>query len=241
MIKLREFIVPIFFTRRCRYCKTVIDVRKRICPQCEKEIFRIEGDICFKCGYAKDDCLCNQKSHHYMRVCAPYYYAGAAKKAIKRLKYSDDTYIAETLAQDMAESFKKHYDEMDFDFCTFVPCHRRELRKREYNQAQLLAKNLSQMLDIPCKSLLKKTNYTKPQHTLSESMRSGNLLGSIQLNKKYFEKIRGARILLCDDVKTTGSTLDECAKTLLICGAAEVDCITVCIARKDKINKDSES
>ena len=114
-----------------------------------------------------------------MRVCAPYYYAGAAKKAIKRLKYSDDTYIAETLAQDMAESFKKHYGEMDFDFCTFVPCHRRELRKREYNQAQLLAKNLSQMLDIPCKSLLKKTNYTKPQHTLSESMRSPHACPSI--------------------------------------------------------------
>ncbi len=240
-MKLREFIVVTLYTRKCRYCKTVIDVREKICPQCKNEIFRIEGDICFKCGYSQEDCVCNKKSQHYMRICAPYYYSGAAKKAIKRLKYSDDTYIAETLADDMAEAFKKHYGEMDFDFCTFVPSHKKDLRKREYNQAQLLAKSLSKTLDIPCKKLLIKPISTKPQHTLSENLRSGNLLGSIQMNQKYFEKIRGARILLCDDIKTTGSTLNECAKTLMICGAAEVDCITVCITKKDKINKDSEN
>ncbi len=241
MIKLKELINTILFTRRCRYCKTVIDVRKNICPQCENEIFRIEGDVCFKCGYSANDCLCNKKSQHYLRICAPYYYAGAAKKAIKRLKYSNDTYIAETLAEDMAEAFKKHYGEMDFDFCTFVPSHKKEMKKRGYNQAQLLAENLSKILEIPCEKLLIKNAVTTPQHTLNESMRSGNLLGSMQLNPHFFEKIRDARILLCDDVKTTGSTLNECAKTLMICGAAEVDCITVCVAKKDKKIKDSES
>lgn len=240
MKKLKKLIYTILYTSRCRYCKTVVDVRKNICPQCENEIHRIEGDVCFKCGYSVADCVCNKKAQQYMRVCAPYYYSGAAKKAIKRLKYNKDTYIVPTLAGDMAETFKKHYGEMDFDFCTFVPSHKKEQKERGYNQAELLARNLSEKLDIPFENLLIKTAVTQPQHTLNESMRSGNLLGSIQVNPKYFEKIQGSRILLCDDIKTTGSTLSECAKTLMICGAAEVDCITYCIAKKSK-TKNSES
>lgn len=236
MKDFKEIIRAIIYTRRCRYCKNIVDVRKNICPRCENEIFRIEGKICFKCGYSIDECVCNKKSAHYLRICAPYYYAGAAKRAVKRLKYSNDTYIAKTLAEDMAEAFKAHYSEMDFDFCTYVPSHKKEMKKRGYNQAQLLAENLSAILDIPCEKLLIKTMVTSPQHTLNESMRSGNLLGSIQLNSDCFEKIQDARILLCDDIKTTGSTLNECAKTLMICGAAEVDCITFCITKKDKKN-----
>ncbi len=241
MKKLTDFLIAIFYTRRCRYCRTVIDIRERVCSRCKNEIFRIEGDVCFKCGYSQNECVCKKKSQHYMRICAPYYYSGAAKRAIKRLKYSEDIDISYTLAEDMAETFKKHYSEMDFDYCTFVPSHRREQRKRGYNQAQLLAQHLSKELGIPCKELLVKTAVTKPQHTLNESMRSGNLLGSIQVKSRYFKKIQGARILLCDDVKTTGSTLNECAKTLMICGAAEVDCITYCIAKNDKKTKNSES
>lgn len=241
MKKLTDFLIAIFYTRRCRYCRTVIDIRERVCSRCKNEIFHIEGDVCFKCGYLQNECVCKKKSQHYMRICAPYYYSGAAKRAIKRLKYSEDIDISYTLAEDMAETFKKHYSEMDFDYCTFVPSHRREQRKRGYNQAQLLAQHLSKELGIPCKELLVKTAVTKPQHTLNESMRSGNLLGSIQVKSRYFKKIQGARILLCDDVKTTGSTLNECAKTLMICGAAEVDCITYCIAKNDKKTKNSES
>ncbi len=241
MKKLIDFLIAIFYTRRCRYCRTVIDIREHICPRCENEIHRIEGNVCFKCGYSENECVCKKKSQHYMRICAPYYYSGAAKRAIKRLKYSEDIDISYTLAEDMAETFKKHYSEMDFDYCTFVPSHRREQRKRGYNQAQLLAQHLSKELGIPCKELLVKTAITTPQHTLNESMRSGNLLGSMQVKSRYFEKIRGARILLCDDVKTTGSTLNECAKTLMICGATEIDCITYCVAKNDKKTKNSES
>lgn len=240
MKKIRDLIVTVFYTRRCRYCKTVIDVRENICSQCKDEIFRIEGDICFKCGFSEKECVCKKKSNLYARICAPYYYSGAAKKAIKRLKYKEDTYIVTSLAEDMAEAFKTHYGEMDFDFCTFVPAHKKNVKKRGYNQAQLLAEELSRILGIPCKRLLVKTAFTSPQHTLNESMRSGNLLGSIQLNHRYAEKIKDTRILLCDDIKTTGSTLNECAKTLMIHGAAEVDCITYCIAKNDK-KRSSES
>ena len=234
MEKLKNFIKVIFYTRKCRYCKRVIDVRKTVCPQCENDIVRIEGDVCYRCGLQTSDCHCKKKAHHYLRICAPYYYSGAAKRAVIRLKYSKDVYIARPLAEDMADTVNKHYGEIDFDFCTFVPSHKKDVKRRGYNQAQLLANELGDILGIPCEELLIKTVITTPQHTLNESMRSGNLLGSIQTNPAFFEKIQNARILLCDDIKTTGSTLDECAKTLLICGAAEVDCVTVCIAKKTK-------
>ncbi|MBQ8182696.1 MAG: ComF family protein [Clostridia bacterium] len=224
----------IIFTRRCRYCKTVVDVRKDVCPQCENEIFKIYGDICFRCGCSLKECTCKKKASLYARVCAPYYYKGAAKRAVTRLKFYNDPYMAETLAQDMAECFKTHYGEMDFDICTFVPSHKAEIKNRGYNQAQLLAEKLSEILGIPCKPLLYKTIPTKPQHTLDETMRAGNLLGSIVINPEFETKLQDTRILLCDDVKTTGATLNECTKTLLINGAAEVDCIAVCVAHKEK-------
>lgn len=233
MKKLADFLIAIFYTRRCRYCRKVIDIRERICPDCKKDIPRIEGPVCYNCGFSQKECVCKKKSQHYMRICAPYYYSGAAKRAVKKLKYSDDIDISYILAEDMAATYKEHYSEMDFDYCTFVPSHKKEQRKRGFNQAQLLAQHLSKELGIPCKELLIKTALTTPQHTLNESMRSGNLLGAMQVKDRHLEKIRGARILLCDDVKTTGSTLNECAKTLMICGAAEVDCITYCIAKKD--------
>ena len=172
-----------------------------------------------------------------MSVCAPYYYDGAVKKAIGLLKFHNNKNMAETLAKDMAETFNERYGELDFDICTFVPAHKKELKKRGYNQAQLIAENLSKEIGVPFVEILEKNFETEPQHSLNQSMRSGNLLGAIGLKEKIKTNITGKRILICDDVKTTGATLDECAKTLLINGATEVRCIAACIAKNNSIQK----
>ena len=227
--KLKDIILSVFFTKRCRFCRKVTDIRKDVCEICENEIFTIDGEICLKCGSEKAKCRCKRKSEFYISVCAPYYYKGAAKKAVTLLKFHNDTDIAETLALDMAETFRKRYGEIDFDFCTFVPAHKNEFKKRGYNQAELLCRNLSEEIGTPFLEMLEKPFETAPQHSLNESMRSGNLLGAITIKDNIHPHIEGKRILLSDDIKTTGATLDECAKTLLINGAAEVRCITVCI------------
>lgn len=227
--KLKEIILSLFFTQRCRFCRKVIDIRKSTCDICEDELFKIEGDICFKCGSEKSNCRCKRKPGYYMSICAPYYYKGAAKKAITLLKFHKDINMAEPLAKDMAETLRQRYGEIDFDFCTFVPAHKNELKHRGYNQAELLCKNLSAETGIPFIDILEKPFETAPQHTLNEAMRSGNLLGAITLKKDSHSLIKDKRILLCDDIKTTGATLDECAKTLLINGASEVRCIAVCV------------
>ena len=97
-----------------------------------------------------------------------------------------------------------------------------------------VSKRFAEKTKIPFLNLLQKDFKTSEQHTLNESARKGNLLGAFSLNPKMKESIRDTRILLCDDIKTTGSTLDECAKTLLIGGAAEGRCITLCVTKNNK-------
>lgn len=232
--KIKDILLSVLFTKRCRFCESITDIRKEVCEKCKNEIFTIDGDICLKCGCKKADCTCKGKAGYYMSVCAPYYYYGALKKAIGLLKFHNNKNMAETLAKDMAKTFQERYGELDFDICTFVPAHKKELKKRGYNQAQLIAKSLSKEIGVPFYEILEKNFETAPQHSLNQSMRSGNLLGAIGLKENTQTDITGKRILICDDVKTTGATLDECAKTLLINGAAEVRCITACIAKNNK-------
>lgn len=231
-LKIKDYSVSALFTKRCRFCETVTDIRREICKKCENEIFTVDGEICFKCGCKKSDCSCKGKSKYYTSVCAPYYYDGAAKKAVFLLKFHNNKNIAETLAEDMAKTFFERYGELDFDICTFVPAHKNELKRRGYNQAQLLAEHLSENIGVPLFQVLEKNFETAPQHSLNEAMRSGNLLGTLSVKENCGTDITDKRILLCDDVKTTGATLNECAKTLLINGAAEVRCFTVCVRRK---------
>jgi ComF family protein len=232
--KIIDFLISVFFTKQCKFCNTVIDIREDVCEKCKNNIVAIEGAICMKCGYKSSDCICGEKSKYYMSVCAPYYYEGGVKTAIKLLKFHNNKYMAKTLAKEMAKTVTERYGELDFDLCTFVPAHKKEQKQRGYNQAQLISQNLSRELGITYCQLLEKTFQTVPQHSLSQSMRSGNLLGAIALKGNCKFDIKDKRILICDDVKTTGSTLDECAKTLLVNGAAEVRCIAACIVKKSE-------
>lgn len=232
MKDIKQYLLSIFFPKRCKYCGCVIDMRDELCNTCEKTLMKIEGEICKRCGVSKDLCSCGGKKSYYEGICAPFYYEGAVSKAIWNLKFRNKTEFAETLAEEMARCFQERLSEYDFDFCTFVPSAKEDIKKRGYNQADLLARQVGTLIGIPCKELLIKNRPTKPQHTLPEMKRSGNLLGCFEV--KDGEEFENARILLCDDVKTTGATLNECAKTLLIGGASEVFCLTAAITSRHK-------
>ena len=228
-------LIKLLYPQRCKYCNNVIDIRRKICHTCENTLQKIEGDICKLCGVSVGDCKCGHKKHFYKYICAPFYYEGAASRAIWRFKFRDATNLSKIFAEDMAECFEKHYNGYDFDFCTFVPSSKESLKKRGYNQAELLARDFSELTNIECKELLLKTKETKIQHDLISVERSGNLAGAIEV--KYDVDLDNKRILLIDDIKTTGATLNECAKMLLIGGAAEVFCLTVAITNRE--NSDS--
>ena len=236
-MKKKNFIIKLLYPQRCKYCNIVIDIRREICHTCENTLQIIEGDICKLCGKKVNDCNCGHKKHFYKYICAPFYYDGAASRAIWRFKFRNQTKLSKVFAKDMAKCFDTYYKGYDFDLCTFVPSSKESLKKRGYNQAELLARDFSEITDIPCEEILLKTRETKIQHDLLSVERSGNLAGAIELKDGI--DLENKRILLIDDIKTTGSTLNECAKMLLIGGATEVFCLTVAITNK-KEEKNSD-
>lgn len=238
MMNIKELILSFLFTKRCRFCQNVCDIRNEICDNCTENLPEIKEKICFKCGIEASLCECKGKARFFSSVCAPYYYEGGPKRATIILKYQPIQQILQGLSADMAHCVRERYKDYAFDCIAYVPIYEKDMEKRGFNQAELLAKGLSENLNIPVYNLLLKTFETEPQHALPEMRRSGNLLGAIEFNEASGININDMRILLCDDIKTTGSTLDECAKTLLINGCAEVRCIAACIRKPKEMKKD---
>ncbi len=246
-ISLRQFILNAFFPKRCALCGTVINPHYRLCKECESGSFFIKDEICTFCGAEKQFCKCKKHKNSYSAVCAPFYYRNGAKRAVLKLKYGNGGEYAKNLSSYMAQCVKKNYSDIIIDEICFVPMTARQEKQRSFNQSELLANGLSQLLGIPVRKYLVKEFETKPQHSLKESLRKGNVLGAYNagevfenssLKQRSVEKIspEGKTILLCDDIKTTGSTLNECAKMLLLSGAKEVVCVTAAITnnRVDK-------
>jgi ComF family protein len=126
----------------------------------------------------------------------------------------------------MAEGLKRYWGPGSIDLLIPVPLHRDRLRERGFNQALLLAKELSRRTGIPCrKRILQKKNPTLPQVSLSGAEREKQVRGSFHLVGE--EAVDGKTVLLVDDVYTTGATANECSKVLLNGGAARVDVITL--------------
>lgn len=228
-----NFILDLLFTKRCKICGGICDLHKELCESCAEESSRIEGEICLKCGLPKKECVCKTPPF-FMSVCAPFYYEKGPKKAIALLKFKNDKGVTENLAKEMAECVRTRYKGFDFDCCTFTPAHKKDIKNRGYNQAERLALIVAKELDIPCYSLIQKDYLTKSQRSLPAILRTGNLAGAFSFSNDTGIDVKDMRILLCDDLKTTGATLNESTKILLFNGAAEVRCITACIKKKEK-------
>lgn len=222
----------LIFTRRCIICGQVCDIRRELCRECEESPYRIEGEICEKCGVPKKDCIC-KGAPFYMSVCAPFFYDGGPKRGFYLMKFRNDLAITEQLGKEMAQCVRERYAGYDFDCVTFTPSHKKDIRSRGYNQAKRLAEIISRELNLSCYDLISKDYQTATQHSLPGYLRTGNLAGALSYNAQADCNIENMRILLCDDLKTTGTTLNESSKILLFNGAAEIRCVTACI----KLNK----
>lgn len=232
--ELKEFLLAIIFPKRCRYCDCVVRHNEISCSNCEDNLKIIDGEICFKCGHKKDDCVCKGHKFFYEAISAPFYYDGAIKKTIRLYKFQNRIHLSDTLAEEMAKCYVNNLSEYSVDLVTFVPMSKKKLKKRGFNQAELITRKMCEILELPCEELLEKTFETPEQHFLDENLRKGNLIGVFEVKENI--DILDKRILLCDDIKTTGRTLDECAKTLLIAGASDVICLTAAISKKKKMN-----
>ena len=153
-----------------------------------------------------------------------YRYAGPVKGVVARLKYSGVKKLAEPMAADMARAYRLLLP-TGADVATFVPMHPRRRRKRGFNHAELLALSVAGAFDLPCEDLLARTKNVRQQARLSRKERLQNLRGVIDCRGS----VQGRRVLLIDDICTTGATLRACAGVLKQAGAEAV--YVLCYAR----------
>ncbi len=158
-------------------------------------------------------------------------YQGSLQEAIHQWKYQGKATLTPFLGQWMIEGLYRYWDPKHLDLLIPVPLHKQRLRERGFNQALLLVKELSHRTGIPYrKRILQKVRPTLPQVNLSGVEREKAVRGSFEIVRK--EELEEKRILLVDDVYTTGATVNECSKVLLAAGAERADVFTLAHALK---------
>ncbi len=227
---LRFYISWLLFPARCHGCDRIIQRDVFLCDDCLEKAERLENP-CTGCGKPAGECECG-RNKFTLNITAPFAYTGSIVDTIHRFKFSGDRNAHTFLAGYMAESVKERFGGVELDLVTCVPQTGRRKRQRGYNQSALLAKSCARLLGLPCKEALLKTRNTKDQHLLKAKERAENLKGAFSVNDTSV--IHGKTVLLCDDIKTTGATLNECRKTLLKAGAKEVYCVTAAVVTDNK-------
>lgn len=219
----------------CSACgkELLAHIRGGMCSECEKTSVKLGTDICGKCGRALaneaefcDTCIRNERAFVRARSC--YVYEGAPKKFVYRLKFGGRRYLAAFIAEAMVDRYLDCGFECD---CVVaVPLSAKRKRKRGYNQAELIAEELSSRLKLPLiDGALVKTKENKSQAKLKRREREENVRGVYEVTSP--ETFKGRRVLVVDDVMTTGATLGEVSRVLYKAKARSVEALTYCSTR----------
>jgi len=235
-------IADVIFPPRCITCGAILDEHGPLpfCPRCTAGIRFIASPLCPRCGIPfttpeKEDRLCGEclvTRRPFAVARAVGLYEDTLLTAIHLFKYRGRIGIGKVLGGIMADFAGGIWDMKVFSVIMPVPLHRKRLRERGFNQAVILAGKIAKRFALPLDFLtLRREVFTKPQVGLGHKERSVNVRGAFTVRKP--ERTTGKRILLVDDVYTTGSTLAECARTLLNAGADSVAILTLARAFRD--------
>ena len=208
----------------CRPCRVRIQTpASPLCPTCGAP-FRTRADIDHPCIR----CLQHPPGFGRARACAIYDAADTGQHPLKTVlqhyKYNRDVWLARPLAALLAERAPLAVG--SYDLIVPVPLHVQRLRWRGFNQAQLLAYPLARAVGVRLDPhSLERMRPTRPQVELGEKERRHNVAGAFRVT--HPERVDGRRILLVDDVYTTGATVNECSRTLMRAGSASVDVLVL--------------
>lgn len=215
-MNIKDRLLELFFPSRCAFCRRVTGDGNRLCRDCERKLPYTDTD--------------SAKQYFKNLVCcvAPLYYEGGVRQSLLRYKFGGSTANGAVYGKLMA----KCIDETDIscDIITWVPLSRRRLRKRGYDQARILAEAVAVELDVPCERLLTKIRDNPAQSGAgSFENRRKNVSGAYEAVNTA--SIENRRVLIIDDIVTTGSTLSECAHVLKNAGAG---CVYAAAAARKK-------
>ena len=192
----------------------------RKCVLCREILHRDETDLCRTCRVDQPEYPFGKKKvPHISALTAVWMYEGDVRKSIHRYKFGGARHYAEVYGRLLAMRILRDLPEAEV--ITWVPVSRKRKRQRGYDQVELLAEAVSAELRIPCEALLEKFRDNRANSGLkTPAERRANVLGVYKVPEGA--DIRGKRVLLLDDIVTTGATASECARVLLTAGAKEV-------------------
>ncbi len=236
-----QVLLDILYPVRCPVCEEIVLPRgQRICRSCREKLVYIEEPRCKRCGkpieyeeqeYCSD---CRRKNFHYDGGYAVWAYNEAMRASVAGFKYRGRKEYSVFYIQEIARLYGEAIRRLSPEAIVPVPIHRSKYLERGYNQADILAKGIGRELQLPVYSkLLVRHKKTLPQKKLSDKERLKNLAEAFQINKNEGGKQLSQldRVLLVDDIYTTGSTVEACTNVLKSNGVKEVYFIVLCIGK----------
>ena len=203
----------------CKSCFTNINFILDGCVKCGKPIinYSLEEQHIEGCNY------CLNKGFYFDKVISCIEYTELSKKIVFGLKYNDKTYMSKYISQIMSE--KLDLENIKFDYILFVPLHKKRMRKRGFNQAEKIAKNLSKLINIPVLDNIERIYNTERLYKLNKDEREKELKNVFVLKDSKHE-LKNKNILLVDDIFTTGTTVNEISKLLKLKNVNKVYAMT---------------
>jgi ComF family protein len=216
--------IDLLFPPRCGGCLTAGSLW---CTSCRAAAKPIEPPWCEKCGepFVSDQLCVNCRNHPLVidKIRSVFLFDGVLRQAIHRFKYERLAGLAEPFGDMLADYWQAA--QLTADWLIPVPLHPSRERDRGYNQSELLARQLGRRVSVPISSRgVRRIRATAVQMTLNAAERRHNVAGAFECVEA---RVRGARVVMIDDVGTTGATLDACAQAVLQAGAASVMGLTL--------------
>jgi len=227
-----ETLGELFFPRHCAGCAVAIR-SGWLCRDCSDSLIAVKPPRCETCSRPYSGSLesfvcsnCRGKAFHFRHAVAVMQSRGLTRELIHRFKYGGETWLAELLGEILRQGVRDaRLIGKFFDAVVPVPLHPLRKREREFNQAEVLARDLARNQGWEFCDILQRIRYTVTQTHFDRRRRMKNLREAFRVRRNA--AVEGKRLLLVDDVLTTGSTLDECARILLRAGAEAIDALTV--------------
>ncbi len=226
-------VASLFYPPSCAVCCGAVADSRYLCDMCSDKAPRITAPFCATCSEPFPGAIteafacanCNGRTLHFESAVSAFRSRGVVRKIVHEFKYGKQAHLKYPVAEWLAEGLEDpRLQGRRFDALIPVPLHPTRQRERGFNQAELLSELLSNRAGIRTHAALQRVRYTTTQTAFDRTERMENLHNAFRLRKNA--DVRGLRVLLIDDILTTGSTLSECARVLKAGGALSVHAAT---------------
>ncbi len=232
-MSLKQILSELVYPKgiKCVVCGDELPRTIRYCV-CEKCELSFNTKFCSRCGRAMSNMasyceVCKAHKHKFTMARAPFVYENEVVKLVHKLKFGGGKYLAEVMAEFMTDTYLEN--DMQADVVTFVPMHEKRRKQRGYNQAEEIANIVAKRLGLPVVELLNRVKDTSALAKMSKKERADAIIDAFEINGS--PKIRNKRILLIDDVFTSGATTEECARILKSKRCSDIYILTFATSR----------